>query len=115
MKFPYLSLLATGGHTEIVLNRGIGLHTVLGMTIDIAIGNCIDKASNLFKMHDKKLKDKAAIKEFVSDYNKKNKDKIPDNYFEFLDNDSIHRGKFVEMLAKYGDPSEREFPLGFKN
>lgn len=43
-KFPYLSLLVTGKHTEIVLTRGVGLHTILGMTIDIAAGDCLDKA-----------------------------------------------------------------------
>jgi len=47
-----LSLLATGKHTEIVLNRGVGLHTVIGMTIDIALGDCFDKASNMIKKHD---------------------------------------------------------------
>lgn len=38
IEFPMVSLLATGKHTEIILTRGVGLHTILGMTIDIAIG-----------------------------------------------------------------------------
>jgi len=45
LKFPFVSLLITGKHTEIVLSRGVGLHTVLGMTIDVAVGNCLDKAA----------------------------------------------------------------------
>lgn len=57
LKFPFISLLATGKHTEIVLNRGIGLHTVLGMTIDVAIGTCIDKAYIIFKKFENVLKD----------------------------------------------------------
>ncbi len=44
-----MTLLATGKHTEIVLNRGVGLHTILGMTIDVAMGHCLDKASLMFK------------------------------------------------------------------
>ena len=27
----------------------------------------------------------------------------------------LPRGKVIEMLAKYGDPSELELPLGFKD
>jgi len=42
--FPYLSVLATGGHTELVLTRGVGLHTIMGMTVDIAVGTFIDGA-----------------------------------------------------------------------
>jgi len=42
-----VSLLVTGKHTEIVLNRGVGLHTTLGITIDAAAGEIFDKASSL--------------------------------------------------------------------
>lgn len=51
LKFPYVTLIVTGKHTEIVLNRGVGLHTILGMTIDSAVGECFDKAFNQFKRH----------------------------------------------------------------
>lgn len=61
MKFPYISLIATGKHTEIVLHRGVGLHTVLGMTIDVAMGSCFDKASNMIKKFDHLLKDETII------------------------------------------------------
>lgn len=84
MKFPYLTLLATGGHTELVLNRGVGLHTVVGMTIDIAMGQCFDKASNMLKLYEDVLKDEKQIKQFIADYNQKNEEKIPDDYFVFL-------------------------------
>ena len=40
--FPYLSVLATGGHTEIILTRGVGLHTIMGMTVDLSIGSYLD-------------------------------------------------------------------------
>jgi N6-L-threonylcarbamoyladenine synthase len=50
-------MLITGAHTEIVLNRGVGLHTILGMTIDSAAGECFDKASVVLKKYEKTLKD----------------------------------------------------------
>jgi tRNA A37 threonylcarbamoyltransferase TsaD len=52
VKFPFVSLIATGKHTEIVLSRGIGLHTVLGLTIDTAVGYCFDKSYVYFKKYD---------------------------------------------------------------
>jgi tRNA A37 threonylcarbamoyltransferase TsaD len=115
IEFPYVSLLATGKHTEIVLNRGVGLHTVLGMSIDVAMGSCFDKASNMLLKYEKVLKDEQQISQFIITYNKKNPgNKIPKDYFDFLKTDAVHRGAFIEKLAKYGDPSEFELPLGFK-
>lgn len=85
LKFPYISLLATGKHSEIVLNRGVGLHTVLGMTIDIAIGNCIDKAYVIFKKYEKVFRDDEQVRTFVENYNREHpEDKIPEGYFDFL-------------------------------
>ncbi len=57
LKFPYISLLVTGKHTEIVINRGVGLHTVLGMSVDIAVGNVLDKASTKFLYYKNVLSD----------------------------------------------------------
>lgn len=60
-QFPYLSLLATGKHTEIVLTRGVGLHTIIGITVDIAVGECIDKTYGQIKKYDNVLKDEKQI------------------------------------------------------
>jgi len=38
LNFPYLSLITTGKHTEIIYTRGVGIHTVVGMTVDEAVG-----------------------------------------------------------------------------
>ena len=46
-QFPFLAVLVTGGHTEFVLTRGVGLHTIMGFTIDIAVGNYLDRISRL--------------------------------------------------------------------
>jgi tRNA A37 threonylcarbamoyltransferase TsaD len=32
-----------------------------------------------------------------------------------LQDENLHRGHIVELLAQYGDPSEFELPIGFKN
>ncbi|MDE1900681.1 MAG: tRNA (adenosine(37)-N6)-threonylcarbamoyltransferase complex transferase subunit TsaD [Alphaproteobacteria bacterium] len=45
--FPYLLLLASGGHCQLVFVRGVGDYRVLGRTIDDAIGECFDKCAKL--------------------------------------------------------------------
>ena len=42
-RFPYLSLLVSGGHTLLVLTRSLCEHTILAATTDMAIGDAIDK------------------------------------------------------------------------
>ena len=112
-------MLVTGAHTEIVLNRGVGLHTILGMTIDSAAGECFDKASVVIKKYEKTLLDVDAQNEFIEIHNKRVKETkkgeiIPADYFSFLNNPDLKmsRGRYIEMLAKYGDPSAIELPIG---
>jgi N6-L-threonylcarbamoyladenine synthase len=45
--FPYLLLLASGGHTQLVAVRGVGDYVRLGGTIDDAIGEAFDKVAKL--------------------------------------------------------------------
>jgi N6-L-threonylcarbamoyladenine synthase len=45
--FPYLLLLASGGHTQLVAVRGVGDYIRLGTTIDDAIGEAFDKVAKL--------------------------------------------------------------------
>jgi N6-L-threonylcarbamoyladenine synthase len=45
--FPYCLFLASGGHTQIVAVRGVGQYTLLGTTIDDAIGEAFDKTAKL--------------------------------------------------------------------
>lgn len=47
--------------------------------------------------------------------NPNNQEKIPNDYFNFLDNKNVARGALIEKLAKYGDPSVQALPIGFKN
>ncbi len=45
--FPYLLLLASGGHTQLVAVRGVGDYVRIGTTIDDAIGEAFDKVAKL--------------------------------------------------------------------
>lgn len=45
--FPYLVLLVSGGHTQILVAEDIGVYKRLGTTIDDALGECFDKAAKL--------------------------------------------------------------------
>ena len=45
--FPYLLLLVSGGHTQIVLVRGVGDYERWGTTIDDALGEAFDKTAKL--------------------------------------------------------------------
>ncbi len=45
--FPYLLLLVSGGHTQILAVEDIGVYRRLGTTLDDAAGECFDKAAKL--------------------------------------------------------------------
>ena len=45
--FPYLLLLVSGGHCQLLLVRGVGNYRLLGRTMDDAVGECFDKAAKM--------------------------------------------------------------------
>ena len=47
LAFPYLLLLVSGGHTQVVLVRGVGGYERWGTTIDDALGEAFDKTAKL--------------------------------------------------------------------
>jgi N6-L-threonylcarbamoyladenine synthase len=47
LAFPYLALLVSGGHTQILEVRGVGDYRRLGTTIDDALGEAFDKTAKL--------------------------------------------------------------------
>lgn len=49
-QFPFLSLLASGGHTMLVLSSSVVEHRVLANTLDIAIGDSLDKCAREIKL-----------------------------------------------------------------
>jgi len=47
LSFPYLLLLVSGGHTQLVIVEGVGRMTRLGSTIDDAAGEAFDKTAKI--------------------------------------------------------------------
>jgi N6-L-threonylcarbamoyladenine synthase len=47
VRFPYLLLLASGGHCQLIAALGVGDYRILGRTIDDAIGECFDKCAKM--------------------------------------------------------------------
>src|SRR5580704_15377366 len=47
LAFPYLLLLVSGGHCQLLLVKGVGHYKKLGGTIDDAVGECFDKGAKL--------------------------------------------------------------------
>ncbi|NOZ32693.1 MAG: tRNA (adenosine(37)-N6)-threonylcarbamoyltransferase complex transferase subunit TsaD [Alphaproteobacteria bacterium] len=48
--FPYLVLLVSGGHTQIVLARAVGRYERWGTTLDDALGEAFDKVAKLLSL-----------------------------------------------------------------
>ncbi len=47
IKFPAVALIVSGGHTELILVRGIGKYLMLGCTLDDAVGEAFDKVAKI--------------------------------------------------------------------
>lgn len=47
VEFPYLVLLVSGGHTQILIANEGGQYQCLGSTLDDALGECFDKSAKL--------------------------------------------------------------------
>jgi N6-L-threonylcarbamoyladenine synthase len=45
--FPFLALLISGGHTQLVAVKAVGEYTLLGETLDDAVGEAFDKTAKL--------------------------------------------------------------------
>jgi len=46
--FPHLTLMVSGGHTELVIVRSPGEYEIIGQTIDDAAGEAFDKSARVF-------------------------------------------------------------------
>lgn len=47
IEFPYLILLVSGGHTQILVAEDVGKYKRWGTTLDDAVGECFDKSAKL--------------------------------------------------------------------
>ncbi len=50
LTFPYLLLLVSGGHCQLLLVKGVGDYIRLGTTIDDALGEAFDKTAKLLRL-----------------------------------------------------------------
>ncbi|MDO4641605.1 MAG: tRNA (adenosine(37)-N6)-threonylcarbamoyltransferase complex transferase subunit TsaD [Neisseria sp.] len=49
--FPFVALLVSGGHTQLMAVHGIGDYTLLGESVDDAAGEAFDKTAKLLGLH----------------------------------------------------------------
>jgi N6-L-threonylcarbamoyladenine synthase len=47
VEFPFLLVLASGGHTQILLARGVGNYEIIGQTLDDSAGEAFDKVAKM--------------------------------------------------------------------
>lgn len=50
VQFPYLLLLASGGHCQFVAVLGLGRYKILGQTLDDAVGEAFDKVAKMMNL-----------------------------------------------------------------
>ena len=50
VNFPYLLLLVSGGHTQLLKVLDVGKYVVLGTTLDDAVGECFDKVAKMLDL-----------------------------------------------------------------
>ena len=50
VSFPYLMLLVSGGHCQLLIVEGVGVYRQLGTTIDDAAGEAFDKTAKLLRL-----------------------------------------------------------------
>lgn len=50
LRFPFMGLVVSGGHTELYIVRGLGSYDLVARTIDDAAGEAFDKSANLLGM-----------------------------------------------------------------
>jgi len=48
--FPFLGLIVSGGHTDLILVEKLGRYKILGRTRDDAAGECFDKVANILNL-----------------------------------------------------------------
>jgi N6-L-threonylcarbamoyladenine synthase len=69
--FPFVALLVSGGHTQLVKVDGIGIYEVLGESLDDAAGEAFDKAAKMLDLdypggpHIAKLADSGVAGRFI--------------------------------------------------
>lgn len=50
LPFPYLVVLVSGGHSQLVLAKRVGEYVILGRTLDDSLGEAFDKAARMLRV-----------------------------------------------------------------
>ena len=50
IKMPFISLIISGGHTQLVAVKGLGRYEILGKTLDDAAGEAFDKVAKMLEL-----------------------------------------------------------------
>ena len=50
VKFPFLSLLISGGHCQIIIAKDVGQYEIIGKTLDDALGETFDKVARMLNL-----------------------------------------------------------------
>lgn len=50
VEFPFMTLLVSGGHTQLLLCHDVSNYTLLGSTVDDSIGEALDKMARLLNI-----------------------------------------------------------------
>lgn len=101
--FPFLSLIASGGHTQIVLVKSFGTYRIVGKTLDDAVGEAYDKVAKMLGLE---YPGGPAIdriyRNYKGDFLKLPKPRVPDFNFSFSGLKTA-----VKKLIERGHPREQ--------
>ena len=76
VEYPFLVLLASGGHTSIMVCHDLGVYTVLGGTLDDALGEAFDKAARLLGLDCKGASGGAAIEKEARNFHEQQQQQL---------------------------------------
>ncbi|EGG19411.1 O-sialoglycoprotein endopeptidase [Cavenderia fasciculata] len=87
VQFPFLVLLVSGGHTQLLICHAVGQYTQIGNTLDDSVGEALDKAARLLGCEFGELHDGEKLYK------------------------NIHGGEAIEILAKKGNHKGYTLPI----
>lgn len=107
VRFPLLSLLVSGGHTELVLAEGFGVYKKIGQTRDDAVGEAFDKVARMLGLP---YPGGPAISRLAKEYREKNEENcfdMPRPMLHSGDYDFSFSGIKTAMLYAIRDLTEQ--------
>ncbi|GAM21694.1 hypothetical protein SAMD00019534_048690, partial [Acytostelium subglobosum LB1] len=94
IQFPFMTLLVSGGHSQLLVCHGVSSYTLLGNTLDDSVGEALDKTARMLGCGFGEVDD--GDKKYTN----------------------IHGGEAIEILSRKGDPKRFPFTIpliGSKN